>query len=294
MGERKTFSVTDFYLIVATVIWGSDYLFAKISLREVTPLNFAAIRTLISMAIMLPFFMKAEKGWRVTGRHLGGLVFLSFLGIFLNRMLWSAGLDLTTASNSALIGTTSPLFVLLFTFLARRAEISLRVFFGVLLAFFGVFLVVRGDWREWDLGARTFLGDLLLMGSAMTWALFTFLSRRILKTHSSLKVTAYLIIIGTIFFLPFFPNEKPGGWAAVSFWGWFGIVYVAVMGNALAYFLWMKGVEAIGPMRTILYQYLMPVTAILFAVPFLGERLTGEQVAGAVMVFAGIFLARSD
>ena len=294
MGERKAFSITDFYLILAMVIWGSDYLFAKIALREVTPLNFAAIRTVISMAVMIPFMVKSEKGWKVTWRHFGGLALLSFLGIFLNRVLWSAGLDLTTASNCALINTTSPLFALLFAFLAGRAEITLRTTLGILFALGGVFLVIEGDWKGWSLESKTFLGDLLLIGSAITWALFTFLSRRLLKEYSSLKVTAYIIILGTVFFLPFLPNEKAGGWGAVSFWGWFSIIYVAVLGNALAYFLWMRGIKDIGPLRTMLYQYLMPVTAILFAVPFLNERLTGQQIFGALIVFAGIFLARSE
>lgn len=276
------------------VIWGSDYLFAKIALREVTPLNFAAIRTLISLAVMAPFLLKTERWWRLTWRHFGGLALLSFLGIFLNRVLWSTGLDLTTASNCALIGTTSPLFALLFAFLARRAEITMRTTLGIISAFGGVFLVIEADWKGWSLASSTFLGDLLLIGSAITWALFTFLSRLFLKEHSSLKVTAYIILLGTVFFLPFLPNEKAGGWGAVSFWGWFSIIYVAVMGNALAYFLWMKGIEHIGPLRTMLYQYLMPVTAILFAVPFLDERLTGQQIIGALIVFAGIFLARSE
>ena len=74
---------------------------------------------------------------------------------------------------------------------------------------------------------------------------------------------------------------------------WFSVIYVAVMGNCLAYFLWIRGIQNIGPLRAILYQYLMPVTAVLFAIPFLGETIRATQVWGAAVVFGGIFLARS-
>jgi drug/metabolite transporter (DMT)-like permease len=74
---------------------------------------------------------------------------------------------------------------------------------------------------------------------------------------------------------------------------WFSVLYVAILGNGLAYFLWVVGIQRIGPLRTILYQYLMPVTAIFCAVPFLQETLTALQIGGAAVVFGGIFLARS-
>jgi len=68
--ERKGFSPTDLYLFLATVLWGSDYLFAKIALREVSPLSFAAIRTLISTGVLVPIFLRQENEWRVKTRHL--------------------------------------------------------------------------------------------------------------------------------------------------------------------------------------------------------------------------------
>jgi drug/metabolite transporter (DMT)-like permease len=68
---------------------------------------------------------------------------------------------------------------------------------------------------------------------------------------------------------------------------------VALSGNCLAYFLWMKGIQNIGPLRTILYSYIIPITAMAFSIPLLGETVTALQMAGALIVFTGIFLARS-
>jgi len=275
------------------VIWGSDYPFAKFALREVSPLAFSAMRTLISTLILLPFFIRQEKTWSVSGRHLLGLSSLAFLGTFMNRVCWSVGLNLTTASNSGLLMSTSPIFVLLLSSLFLRNEVNLRAALGIIIAFVGVFLVIEGDWKGWKMKSETFQGDLILIGAAIFWAMFTVLAKPFLKEFSSLKVTAYVMGIGTVLFLPFLSNEKGGGWGEISWLAWLGVLYVAILGNGLAYFLWMRGIQNVGPMRAILYQYLMPITVILFSVPFLGETLTVTQLGGAAVVFAGIFLARS-
>jgi len=291
--ERKGFSSTDLYLFLATVLWGSDYLFAKIALREVSPLSFAAIRTLISTGVLFPIFLRQENEWGVKTRHLVYLVGLALLGTFLNRIFWSAGIDLTTASNASLLSTTSPIFVLLISFFLFRTAVSWRAALGILVSFIGVSLVIQGDWKEWVKGGGHVWGDLLMLMASVTWAFFTVLAKFLMKDYSSLKVTAYLMLIGSILFLPFLPNEKAGGWSGVSVLGWVSVLYVAFTGNFLAYFFWMRGIQNLGPMRTILYSYLTPITAILLAVPFLGETLTTGQIWGAVIVFAGILLARS-
>jgi len=57
-------SLTDLYLSLATILWGSDYLIAKIALPKVSPLSFAAIRTLISTVALFPIFLRREQDWR--------------------------------------------------------------------------------------------------------------------------------------------------------------------------------------------------------------------------------------
>ncbi len=293
LSEKKNFSITDFYLITAMVIWGSDYPLAKIALQEVSPLSFAAVRTLLSTFFILPFFLKWEKSWFVSWRDFFWLSVLALLGTFLNRLFWSYGLASTTASNSALIMATSPIYVLILSALFFRGEVTLRSVLGVVTAFIGVALVIKNDWQGWGILSQTLLGDLFIMAASFCWSLLTILAKRILKDHSSLKVTTYIMLISSILFIPFVPNEKPGGLWGISYQAQFSVLYVAIMGNGIAYFLFIQGIKSIGPLRTILYQYLSPVAAILFAIPILGETLTASQVWGALIIFGGIFLARS-
>jgi drug/metabolite transporter (DMT)-like permease len=278
---------------MATVIWGSDYPFAKIAMQEISPLSFSAARTLLATVALFPFFLKQESSWKVSRRDFLYLALLACFGTFLNRICWSVGLSLSTASNAALLMTTSPIFVLLTSVLLFRSSVTWRATLGILVAFAGVFLVIQGDFKGWNWSGESFLGDLILLVAAISWALFTALAKFLLKDHSSLKVTAYVMAIGSILFIPLLPNDKPGGWSEISALAWFSVFYVGLSGNCLAYFLWMKGIQNIGPLRTILYSYLMPITAIAFSIPLLGETITATQIYGGLIVFAGIFLARS-
>jgi len=252
------------------------------------------MRTILSTAVLIPFFVQQEKDWSVPLRHFSWLVGLALLGTFLNRVFWSIGLSLTTASNSALLMATSPIFVLLGSSLLLRTEVTSRAILGIFLSFVGVFLMIQGDWKGGVMGSETFQGDLIIIVAAFSWALFTVLAKRLLREYSSLKVTAYVMFIGALLFLPFLPNEKGGGWWKISGLAWFSVFYVALLGNCLAYFLWIRGIQTIGPLRTVLYQYLMPVATILLAVPFLKETLTAIQICGAAVVFGGIFLSRFE
>jgi drug/metabolite transporter (DMT)-like permease len=208
--EQKTFSTTDFYLLLSVIIWGSDYLFAKIALREISPTNFAAMRTLISAVVMIPVFMKLEKSWSVSAQHFLWLIGLAFLGTFMNRILGSVGLSLTTASNSALLMATSPVFVLIASAIFFSKDVTSRVVLAILVSFVGVYLVIRNDWIGWTMGSETFRGDLIILASAASWAMFTFLTKPLLKVHSSLKVTSYVMFFGTILFSPIFATKMSG------------------------------------------------------------------------------------
>jgi drug/metabolite transporter (DMT)-like permease len=275
------------------IIWGSDYPFGKISLREVSPMSFGAMRTVLSAAALVFIFSRQGESWAVSKWQFLRLVVLALLGAFLNRVFWSIGVSQTTASNAALLMATSPIFVFVATFLLFRTEVTFRAALGVFICFLGVFLVIRSDWHGWSMSSETIKGDLICIAASASWALFTLLSKRLLKDISSLKLTTYVMLIGAIIFLPFLPNEKAGGWFKISAWAWFGVLYVGLMGNCLAYFLYVYGVKSIGALRTVLYQYLTPVAAILFALLFLKESITGPQLLGAGVVFFGIFLSRS-
>jgi drug/metabolite transporter (DMT)-like permease len=284
----------DLYLILAAVLWGSDYPFAKIGLGEISPLAFSAARTLLAAGALVPFFVRQQSSRRVSRRDWVSLGLLACCGVFVSRICWSVGLTLSTASNAALLMTSSPMFGLVTSFFVSPSAVTRRATLGLLIGLGGVVTVLHGDVKGWSWSEEHLLGNLILLAAAISWAVFTVLAARVLSHYSSLTVTTYVMVIGSVLFVPFVQNTRPGGWGAVSSLGWFSVVYVGLSGNCLAYFLWMKGIATVGPVRTILYFYLVPITAIASSVMVLGEGVTSTQICGGLIVGLAVLVARSE
>jgi drug/metabolite transporter (DMT)-like permease len=115
------------------------------------------------------------------------------------------------------------------------------------------------------------------------------------KRYSALRVTAYTTLIGTIPLVvlgsPLLASED---WRQIDIWGWSGLLYSALFGVFLAYVLWNGGIQKIGSTRTAIYQNLSPVIATLVAAVFLGESITLARLAGAGIIFLGLYFVRSS
>jgi drug/metabolite transporter (DMT)-like permease len=82
-------------------------------------------------------------------------------------------------------------------------------------------------------------------------------------------------------------------WAGVSGGAWAGLVASALGALVIAYLIWFRGVERLGPSRTAMYSNFTPVVVALSAWPLLGEVPTLWQAAGAAGIFGGIVLTRT-
>ena len=114
-----------------------------------------------------------------------------------------------------------------------------------------------------------------------------------LARYSALKLTALAMATGTPFIVLFsIPQLLAQDWAAVSWQGWLALLFSGSMAIALAYVIWNLGVSRVGGARTAVYSNLSPVIATIFAWLTLGEAITAFMVAGAAMIFLGIYLTR--
>jgi drug/metabolite transporter (DMT)-like permease len=119
------------------------------------------------------------------------------------------------------------------------------------------------------------------------------MAKPMLDKHSPLKVTAYSMLAGSILlcgFVPFYLNVKEV--AALSTAGWLSLIFSIVFSIVIAFFLWYRGVSKIGALRTIIYQYSVPVFGALSAFLILHERLYWSQLIGTVIIFASITLSK--
>jgi drug/metabolite transporter (DMT)-like permease len=291
--NKKSFSSADLLLICVVMIWGSNYTFGKIALREFSPTSFAALRTMLSAPILLLVLSIREKGLHITKGDILPFALLGLLGHCLNRLCWSYGLTLTTASNASLLLAITPIHVALLATLFGIERVHRKSAVGIAVALLGVFFVLKADLVNVRFGKATLVGDVFMLGTGVLWALFTIYAKHLLQNHSILKLTAWSAQFGAAFMIPFALRSLiQGELAGISLKAWGCLLVVSFLGNALSHLFWITGIFKIGPTKTTVYQTLVPLVAIFIAVMVLGESLALAQMVGAALILGGVYLTR--
>ena len=276
-------------MLLVVLVWGANFAVVKSALTEFPPLAFTALR-FTAAAALLTLIVYAREGslapprgsfWKLAG--------LGLVGNTVYQLLFVVGLDLTTAANTALLISTTPVLVALLGALLRVERITRHVGAGIALAFAGIVFVLAS--RGLALSLDTLAGDLLVLCASLLWALYTLGVRALGGGISALRITALTMLLGVPgLLLAGAPQLARGEWLAASWPAWAGLAYAAVFALVVAYAIWNASVRAVGSSRTAVYSCLIPVVAALVAWPVLGERPAPAQGLGAALIIAGILL----
>jgi drug/metabolite transporter (DMT)-like permease len=232
-----------------------------------------------------------------TLKNLAVMAGLGFVGVTLNQVGYTVGLSLTSGSHGALIFATAPVWGLIFGIVLGFERGSWRGAVGLGFAVAGVAFVV-GD----GLGSpeASVGGDLLVCVSALSWGAYTILSLPVLARFDPLIVAGWTMLLGGLAALPLAFTGFPGlseplssvEWQAVSVGSWAAVLYSTVLASAFAIAAWQSNVSRLGANRVLVYMYLVTLFGLLSSVLLLGEELSVEKAAGALIILAGVYLAR--
>ncbi|MBK8048399.1 MAG: DMT family transporter [Anaerolineales bacterium] len=288
------FGAIDLALLAMVFIWGINAVVVKATYAQIPPMAFMAIRFIVAAALLLLVAYLFERSLAVRRADWRMMIAVGLVGTSFYQPLFLTGLAMTTASNTALIIATSPAFVALINRALGRETLARRGWFGILLAFLGIFLIIQGG-GGLELTSTMLTGDLLILAGSFLWALYAVMAAPLMTRYSPLRVTALTTTIGAIplilIGLPAvaalnFGNVQPSGWA--------GLLYSAIFAIVIAFIIWNNGVKRIGGARTAFYSNLIPVVGAISAAIILGEVITPLKVAGAAIIFLGLYLARTS
>lgn len=280
--------------LLAVILWGGIYPGAKLGLRDIPPLSFTACRLMLATAILLAVSWRgrADSDKRFNRRIWwpmldAGIAQAAFQGLLV------AGLERTTASNSAILQATAPLLTMIFWVASGGDRLVRRQWMGLLVGLAGVVLVVGGGGLSLD--SRYLAGNLLELAAAGAWVWYSLAVGPVVRAVGTIRATGWSMALATVFVLPFAQSEmRHVAWGAVSWEAWLGLVYGATAGMVVAMSLWGRSIHRLGPRQTMLYTYIEPCSAAGVAALVLGEALTLSEGAGAGLAFAGIWLASAQ
>jgi drug/metabolite transporter (DMT)-like permease len=281
--------------IFAVAVWGGSFVATKVALRDMTPVALVWARFAMGI-LVLGGIVAARRQFRaVPGRDLAYFLLLGFLGITLHQWLQSNGLVTSQATTTGWIVATSPLFIALLGRIFLGERLGKGAIAGILIAAFGVLLVVaRGDPRAIAvrLGAP---GDVLILISAVNWAVFSVISRRGLKRHAAALMMFYVMLLGWILTTALFAAESGfHGIGHLSGSGAAALCFLGILCSGVAYVFWFDALERLPASRVGSLLYLEPLVTVAVAACVLGEGVRFGTMAGGAIILFGIWLVNRE
>lgn len=280
--------------ILAALIWSGNFIIARNLIHDIPPVSLAFYRWLLASIIILPFAIRLFKAeWASVKKAWHYLFWVSLTGIALFNTFVYVGAHHTSATNLALIGTTSsPIMAIIMARIFLKEPIGWMKTIGLILCVSGVlYLLSKGNMKNL-LSLHFSAGDLWVLLAAFCFAVYNTLVK---KRPISISPVNFLFVIfsfGTLLLLPFFIweiNTTPRVIWNIRIVR--EILYLALGASVICFLIWNIAIHKLGAGRTVLFGNLIPIFTSLEAYLLLNEKFTWVHGISMILVFTGILLA---
>ncbi|MEW6336800.1 MAG: DMT family transporter [Acidobacteriota bacterium] len=275
-------------LLFVQVTFGAFPVVGKAVLLHLPPLALAGLRVLVSTPLLLALAWRFERV-RPARRDWPELALLGVLGVFLNQVLFILGLQLTSATNAAILMPSIPVFTAAAAAAFGVQRLGPWTVGGIVLACAGALTVL--DPGRWSTTGPAFWGDLLILGNCLAYAIYLVLQRPVLRRLPPLTVVAWAFLFGgAATVLVSAPALLGTSVSNLPPTAWIGLTYIVLVPTAVNYALNSWALRRSSPALVAAYTCLQPVAAAALAILLLGEGLNVRQVVGFVLIASGLAL----
>jgi drug/metabolite transporter (DMT)-like permease len=278
-------------LLLTVFFFGTNFVAVKHVVESVPPILFAAVRFTSAGVLLWLLLRLVEPESKLLRKDFLPILGLGFVGVTLTQSVFTIGVSMTTAANTALIYSTAPVWGMLLGFVLTLERPRLSGVLGVGLCLIGVALIVYGGL---EFGGTSLAGDVLILAAAVFWGSYTVLSLFLLRRYSPLALAAYAILFGGLAAFPLSAFDFGRlDVAALDGSVWFAAAYSCLLSSAFGFAAWGWGVSQVGANRVLVYQYLVALIGVVAGILILGEDFGLQQLIGAAVILSGVYLARS-
>ena len=279
-------------LIGINLLWAGSSLAAKIALHSIPPMTLAFAR--FSLAALLMYGIAHLRGvdLRVARRDWGQFWLMGILGLALTYLLSYAGIQRTTASESALIIAAEPVFLGILAYFFLREKLYLMKVAGIVAGLAGAYVIVAHGWHLPALSGLV-VGDLLIALGLLFEAGSSILGKGLVARYPAISVMTYQMTSGAIALAPFAAwelistNQPIALPPAPALWS---LLYLVIPCTVVAYTVWFTVLDKREAGEMSVFLFVQPVAGAFLGAYFLGDKITGSTVAGALLVLLGVGL----
>ncbi|MEC3432377.1 EamA family transporter [Bacillus thuringiensis serovar nigeriensis] len=278
-------------LSLAASIWGGMYVVSKYVLDFIPPLTLVWLRFIIAFVVLYGILKLAEKKQKkkVTIRKKDWLLFawIGFIGYFISITCQFIGTKLSDAHTGSLVTSATPAFMVIFAALILKEKLTARRLLSTIIATIGVIIVIG-----WDIEIGSyFIGTIILVGAAITWALLSIYVKIASIQFSSLVITTYAIFFSLFFITPFMIWElQAASIGTVNTYVILGVLYLGIVSTAGAFFLWNKGLKLLDASIGSLFFFFQPIVGSLLGWLLLNETLNSNFFIGGILIICSVFI----
>ncbi len=276
-------------LLLLAFIWGGSFFFNAVAVRELPVLTIVLGRVgIAALILLLVIWLKGIRLPRVPE------LFAAFaiMGLFNNVLpfgliVWAQGY--VASGQAAIINATTPIFAAIMAHLMTGDEkIFVRQIAGILIGIAGVALMMGVSVRQ-DAGI-VLAAQFALLGASLSYGFVAAYGRRFRNLGvSPLVTTTGQVTMASLFLLPFvMVIDRPWMLPMPSLEAILAVVAIAVICTAFAYGLYFRILASAGATNLSLVTMLVPASAILLGILFLGERLLTHHLAGLGLIICGL------
>ena len=276
-------------LLAAVLLWALNITVTKYMFEHGwLPLAYATIRYFVAIAIFWLYTWWREGSFRIARSDWVYVGIAAFM-IFVNQLCFVYSLEFAHASTVSLLFGSCPMFVGLISIALLRIRLHRSFWIGAGLTFGGVALIAAGAGGGLVSGWK---GDLLAVALAITWAAYTIAIAPLMRRYSPYRISALVLALG---WAPLaLVSVAQVGRQDFTFSGtvWLGFAYAVVGPLFLTNILWFTAVDRVGAARASIFNNMQPFFGVFFALVILSESLHALEIAGGVLIFAGIAYER--
>jgi drug/metabolite transporter (DMT)-like permease len=273
---------------VTVLSWASAFPMIRVGMRELGPLELASARFAVASALVL-IWLAIRRPPLPTRGDAARFLICGLIGISVYNGLLNQGERTVSAGAAAFIVNVAPILTAILATVFLRERFSPWGWGGALVSFAGVGLIALGQPGGLAFGS----GAVLVAGAALCTAIYFVLQRPLVPRYGALACTAYTLLAGALFLLPFLPGALPrliapeGASLAAT------VVALGLFPAAIGYAAWTYALGRFGAARASNFLYLVPPVAALFGFAALGETMNVSTLVGGAIAILGVVIVNS-
>jgi len=275
------------------IFWGTSFVATKTALHELKPITIIVLRLIIASILLSIIAISTKRNFSLNVKSHGWIFILSLVAVF-HLWIQVTGLQFTTAANTGWIIGTAPIFMAVMGLIFFKEKITLLGFFGILLAIFGLLMLIgKGDIT--NIGLIENKGDLLVLGSAFTWGVYSTVNKKISLSYSPLMTILYLFLMMAIIIIPFNINrETIDSIINLSLLGWLMVLFLGLFCSGVSYVIWAQALRDMESAKVGAFLYLEPLVTVFAAWIFLSEEITFLMIISGLLITIGVIIVNKD